>query len=479
MKESDFSEIDTTIQTLGPAKIDSPIRHIEIGEEYTNFTSDVDRIVYDHREKYFHYCVEKKKEPLTLELAGPRKRIYFDPQKLRCALVTCGGLCPGINDVIRSIVLALYHTYGVRHIYGIRYGLQGFIPRYGHDMVDLTPSVVANIHEMGGTFLASSRGHQDIEEIVDALERLNIGLLFLIGGDGTLHAAAAITDEITRRKQKISVIGIPKTIDNDIYLVSKSFGFDTAVEMAAQAIRSAHTEAIGAPNGIGLVKLMGRHSGFIAANAALALKEVNLVLIPEIDFDIEGEHGFLNILRKRLLARKHAVIVVAEGAGQKYVTGKEVERDNSGNIKLGDIGEYLREQIKDYFGRIKIPVNIRYIDPSYIIRSVPANVNDRIFCGFLGQMAVHAGMAGKTGMLVTLWNNCYVHVPLKSALARRRQVEPNSRLWLSVLESTGQPSLKNSDYTAGETLVHKEEKGSPDLSKSPGPKRSKAGKKSS
>lgn len=469
MKEIDLpkEKVDSTIQTLGRAKIDSPIADIDIGGEYTNFVSDDDRILYHQTEKYFRECLEKKIEPPTLELAGPRKRIYFDPKKLRCAIVTCGGLCPGTNDVIRSMVLALYHTYGVRHIYGIRYGLQGFIPKYGHEMLDLTPSVVANIHEMGGTILASSRGHQDIGEIVDALERLNIGMLFLIGGDGTLHAAASTTDKVTKRGQKISVIAIPKTIDNDIYLVSKSFGFDTAAEMAAQAIRSAHTEAIGAPNGVGLVKLMGRHSGFIAANAALALKEVNFVLIPEIDFDIEGEHGLLSVLKKRLLARKHAVIVVAEGAGQKYVADKEMRLDASGNIKLGDIGKYLHDQINNYFDRIKMPVNIRYIDPSYIIRSVPANVNDRIFCGFLGQMAVHAGMAGKTGMLVSLWNNRYVHVPLKSAIARRKQIDPSGRLWLSVLESTGQPSLKNVNYTSAKTLARKQS--------SPG--RHKAGKK--
>jgi 6-phosphofructokinase 1 len=455
MKEIDYTKekIDAAIQTLGPAKIDSPIPGIDIGGEYTNFASDSDRILFYQRERYFRHCLEKRIDPVTLELAGPRKKIYFDPKKLRCAIVTCGGLCPGINDVIRSIVLALYHTYGVRHIYGIRYGLQGLIPKYGHEMLELNPSVVANIHEMGGTFLASSRGPQDIEEIVDALERLNIGLFFLIGGDGTLHAAASITDEVARRGEKISIIGIPKTIDNDIFLVSRSFGFDTAVEMAAQAIRSAHTEAIGAPNGVGLVKLMGRHSGFIAASAALALKEVNFVLVPEIDLDIEGEHGLLSVLRKRLIDRKHAVIVVAEGAGQKYVMDKEVKRDPSGNIKLGDIGKYLRDQIKNYFDRIKMPVNIRYIDPSYIIRSVPANVNDRIFCGFLGQMAVHAGMAGKTGMLVSLWNNRYVHVPLKSAIARRKEIDPNGRLWLSVLESTGQPSLKNPAQTSAEICL--------------------------
>lgn len=445
MRELDYrnQNLQTNIQQLGPPKIDSPILSTEIGAEYTNFVSDSERIVVHQSEDYFRNCCENKLEPVTFELAGPRRMIYHDPKNLRCAIVSAGGLCPGTNDVIRSIVLALYHTYGVRHIHGVRYGFQGFIPRYGHEMLELTPAVVANIHEMGGTILSSSRGPQDVAEIADSLDRLNIGLLFLIGGDGTLNAADEITEEITRRREKISVIGIPKTIDNDICLVSKSFGFDTAVEMAAQAIRSAHTEAVGAPHGVGIVKLMGRHSGFIAANATLALKEVNFVLIPEIDFDIEGGHGLLEALRRRLVTRHHAVIVVAEGAGQKYVSEGPPKRDASGNVKLGDIGKYLCSRIREDFSGIEIPVNVRYIDPSYLIRSVPANVNDRIFCGFLGQMAVHAGMAGKTGMLISLWNNRHVHVPIKSAIAKRKLVDPGGRLWLSVLEFTGQPRLKN------------------------------------
>ena len=252
----------------------------------------------------------------SFERAGPRSRIYFDPSKLRCALVTCGGLCPGLNDIIRSLVLELYYGYGVRNIYGIRYGLQGFIASYGHDLMDLKPANVGNILDMGGTILGSSRGPQPIDEVVDTLERLNIGILFMIGGDGTLMAASRIADVIADRALKISVVGIPKTIDNDIYMVARSFGFDTAVDVATTAIEGAHNEAQGYPNGIGLIKLMGRHSGFIAATAALAQQDVNYVLIPEVDFDLEGPGGVLAALEKRLEQRRHAVIVVAEGAGQ-------------------------------------------------------------------------------------------------------------------------------------------------------------------
>ncbi len=443
----DFEYIDTTIATVGVPKVASPIpaspmygpsgRVVE-----RRFVQDSEGVlVYDTKE--YLGQLQPGAPPLYFEMAGPRTTIYYDSSKVHCAIVTCGGLCPGTNDVIRAIVLELHFLYGVRHIYGVRYGLQGFIPAYGHDLMKLNPEAVANIHTFGGTILSSSRGPQDIGEIVDALGRLNIHILFLIGGDGTLRAADLICDEIKDRERQISVIAVPKTIDNDIPFVYRSFGFDTAVEEATNAIRAAHTEALGAPNGIGLVKLMGRYSGFIAANAALALRDVNFCLIPESDFDVEGESGLLAALETRLERRGHAVIVVAEGGGQKYFREEELARDPSGNIKPGDIGLLLQDEIKEYFAQQHKEVNLKYIDPSYLIRSMPANYNDRIYCGFLGQNAVHAGMAGKTAMLVTRWHRHYVHVPIKATVGKRKDLELDSPVWRSVMESTGQPSLKN------------------------------------
>ncbi len=433
------AEIDTVIEDLGEPRIPSPL----IKKGYSYFVSDQDRVLVRVSYRSLKKKWEEGAEPLSFELAGPRERIYFDPSKTRCAIVTCGGLCPGINDVIRAIVLGLYYDYGVQSTIGIQYGLRGFIPEYGLPVKDLTPNAVNRIHEYGGTILASSRGPQPIEVIVDALVRMNVSILFIIGGDGTFRAGSKIAEEIKRQGLKIAIVAIPKTIDNDIYLVSKTFGFDTAVEMACQAIRCAHTEAIGCPNGIGLVKLMGRHSGFIAAAATNALREVNFCLIPESDFDLEGENGLLKALEHRLRNRGHAVIVVAEGAGQRYVAKDNVQRDPSGNIKLGDIGSFLKERFKKYFKEIGMDAFIRYIDPSYIIRSVPANVDDRLYCANLGQNAVHAAMSGKTAMMVSLWNDRYVHVPLASAIRHNKRVNLNSRFWLSVLESTGQSSLKN------------------------------------
>ena len=436
--------LDTKILSLGKATVDSPMTRMGDDSISKFFVSDDDRVLFSVNPVDFREREKAGSEIISFELAGPREKIYFDPSKLRCALVTCGGLCPGLNDIIRSIVLQLYYRYGVKNIYGIQYGLQGFIPKYGHDVIEMTPAAVVNIHERGGTILGSSRGPQDIERVVDCLERMNIGVLFMIGGDGTQMAASKIADTVLKRGLKISVVGVPKTIDNDIYLVAKSFGFDTAVDVATGAIEGAHNEAEGYHNGVGLIKLMGRHSGFLAATAALAKQDVNFVLIPEVDFELDGPEGLLASLKNRLLSRKHAVIVVAEGAGQNlFSKGDHVERDASGNLKLHDIGIYLRDQITDYFKSINMEISLKYIDPSYMIRSLPANANDHVFCSFLGRDAVHAGMAGKTKVLIGHWNNHYVHIPMDLSVGKRKQVSPHGKLWLTVLEATGQGGLVN------------------------------------
>ncbi|MFP4391815.1 MAG: ATP-dependent 6-phosphofructokinase [Desulfohalobiaceae bacterium] len=425
------------IQDLGQAKIKNPLPFgTNIGDQ-AQITLSVPQEVLGHAAQ----------EPVyyDFEQAGPRQQIYFDPSKTKCAIVTCGGLCPGINDVIRAIVMEAQHQYKIPTTLGIRFGLQGFIPKYGHEVWELTPKNVSEIHSFGGTILGSSRGPQSPEEIVDALERMNINILFLIGGDGTMKAASAIASEVHRRQMKISIIGIPKTIDNDIYFVSRTFGFDTAVTKATEAIRCAHTEALGAPNGIGMVKLMGREAGFIAAEASLAQKDVNYVLIPEESFELEGRLGLLENLRKRLKTRGHAVIVVAEGAGQDlyrketHLNGQEVATDPSGNPVLGDICSLLQAKIKDYFQEMDIEITLKFIDPSYIIRSIPANANDRVYCGFLGQNAVHAAMAGKTNMVISNLQDHYIHLPLDLVIKERRKLNTSSNYWRAVLESTGQP----------------------------------------
>ncbi len=426
-----FSAEEAVIKKLGDAKIESPLRiPIEI---------PLNQQILFH--PYPGYVQEDP--PVAFETSQPEKYIYFDPTKVTAAIVTCGGLCPGLNNVIRAIVMGLYHGYGVRSIFGIKYGLQGFIPKFGHPLIPLTPDIVSDIHEQGGTILGSSRGAQSIEKIVDTLERQNMNILFIIGGDGTLRAAEKIENEISARNLKIAVVAVPKTIDNDISFVSRSFGFETAVDSATEAIQCAHTEAMSYPNGIGLVKLMGRYSGFIAATAAAAQRDVNFVLIPEVDFDLEGPQGFFEELRKRLSSRGHAVIVVAEGAGQRFFEDNFEDTDESGNVRLRDIGKFMEQRIKEYFSEQKFEINLKYIDPSYIIRSVPANTNDGLFSATLGQNAVHAAMAGKTGIVVSIWHGVYCQLPIRLAISQRKNLHPSSRLWINVLESTGQPSFKN------------------------------------
>jgi len=421
-------DLDFTIDRLGECRFPSPMSGVR-------FTRDDERVLYHARLEALREWINKGTDPPAMEVAGPREKLFFDPSKIACGIVTCGGLCPGLNDVTRSIVLSLYHHYGVKKVHGFRFGYEGLVHRYGHKPLELMPDTVNRINELGGTILGSSRGPQDPAEMAKTLADLKVGILFAIGGDGTLRGAQKIAEEAGRQGLALSVIGIPKTIDNDVSYVQKTFGFETAVTEARRATYAANTEAEAARNGIGLVKLMGRDSGFIAAYSVLADSQVNFCLVPEVPFTLDR---FLAELRKRLEGRGHAVIVVAEGAGQDLMA-KTAERDASGNIKYGDIGTFLRDAIKDHFKRIGMEISLKYIDPSYTIRSVPANAHDSAFCLLLGQSAVHAGMSGRTNMVVSFWNHQYTHVPISLATSQRKQIDPEGVLWSSVLASTGQP----------------------------------------
>ena len=422
------ADVSFEISRLGECRIPSPMKGV-------HFVSDDEQVLYHGNVKEVEAIIKDGKTPPHFEMAGPREKIYFDPSKLKCGIVTCGGLCPGLNDVIRAIVLSLHYHYGVRTVFGFRYGYEGLTYRYGHEPLELTPEAVDDIHQQGGTILGSSRGPQEVSEMADTLEQMNIGLLFTLGGDGTLRGAQAIAEEVGRRGLKIGVIGIPKTIDNDISYIHQSFGFATAVSKATEAIYSAHAEAEGARNGIGLVKLMGRQSGFIAAYATLANSDVNFCLVPEVPFTLDA---FLQALKKRLESRRHAVVVAAEGAGQDLLKAG-AERDASGNIKLGDIGVFLRDHINDYFKKAGMEASLKYIDPSYTIRSMPANPHDSAFCLILGHNAVHAGLAGRTSMVVANWRGEFTHVPIAAAVSQRKQIDPRGKLWTGVVSTTGQP----------------------------------------
>ncbi|MDC7234811.1 MAG: ATP-dependent 6-phosphofructokinase [Spirochaetales bacterium] len=437
------SNFDFRIKSLGECKIPSPMPFSNIkGDSIANFVNEDQYVL--HSVTYGENRDKENIHEFALEMAGPREKIFFNPGHVHAGIVTCGGLCPGLNGVIRAIVRTLWQRYGVRRISGIRYGYVGFMPEEKLSPMPLDPDVVDDIHNMGGTILGSARGGSDVIKIVDALEQLNMNMLFTIGGDGTQRCALEVTEEIEKRGLKIAVVGIPKTVDNDLKFIDKSFGFDTAVSKAETAVHAAHVEAKSAMNGMGLVKVMGREAGFIAAHTTLATSDVNFCLIPEVPFELEGENGLLRQLEKRLERRDHAVILVAEGAGQELLKATG-ETDASGNKKLADIGVFLKDKITQHFKDIGWNASLKYIDPSYMIRASRANPNDSLYCARLGANAVHAAMAGKTGMLVSEWNNSFVNVPTQMAVHQKNQVDPESPLWRDVLEATQQPIVLKDD----------------------------------
>ncbi len=420
------------VETLGECRIASPVHHHE-------FIQDGERILITENENYLKELAEKLGHTPTFERAGPLAKIFHDPSWTRVGIVTAGGLCPGLNNVIKGLVEILSFDYGVKSIFGIRYGYAGLNPDFGYEPIMLNPDNVDTIHELGGTILGSSRGQQPTEIIVDTLVRMNINVLFCIGGDGSLRCARDIGDECMRRGLKISVVGIPKTIDNDLHFIGRSFGFETAVAAAGNVIRNAHVEAKGTAGGVGLVKLMGRDSGFIAAYASIANPVVNFCLVPEMAFELEGAHGILTALENRFRAGKtHAVVVVAEGAGQDLILGEPERRDASGNILKKDLGEFLKRKISEYMKTKGIKSSVKYFDPSYTIRSVPAQGTDAIRCYMLARNAVHAAMGGRTNCVVGNLGESYCLVPIKLATIGRQTISLKSDLWRSVMDATGQ-----------------------------------------
>lgn len=442
MTKYNYKLNDFEVRSLGPRNVKSPIHLSEVdGDGMYNYLLDGERILYDPNIQHIEEIQATGGELISFEKAGSYEHIFFDPSKTKVGIVTCGGLCPGLNNVIRGLVMELFYRYKVNRVFGFKYGYSGLVSEPGHPYIELNPKNIETIHSQGGTILGSSRGNQDVTKIVDTLDILNINILFTIGGDGTQRGAHAIAEEIKKRGLKISVIGVPKTIDNDINFVDRTFGFETAVTIASEIINNAHNEAKGAYNGISIVKLMGRQSGFIAASAALATQEANFVLIPEIEFSLYGENGFISALKKRIVERHHAMIIVGEGAGQHLFENKETKTDASGNVKFNDIGLYLKNLIKEEFTKDNIPHTIKYIDPSYVIRSAPANASDSRFCIQLAQHAVHAAMAGKTDAIVGYWNQNFILLPITAAVREKKQIDLEGELWWSVLETTGQPAL--------------------------------------
>jgi 6-phosphofructokinase 1 len=446
VEDSHHANPEWTVRTLGERRFGSPLGLSSVpNDEIPDYVRDDMRVLLD-TEVAPGLTVDPSR---SFEKAGPRSQIFFDPKKACAGVLTAGGLCPGINNVVRSLVLHLFHKYGIGKVTGFRYGFAGLDPRSGFEPVSLGPDEVRHVHTMGGTMLGTSRGEHDVGAMVDTLVARQIDCLFAIGGDGTMRGAHALYEEAARRGLELAVVGIPKTIDNDIPFVDKTFGFETAVSMARVAIDAAHTEALSALNGIGLVKLMGRNAGFIAAHATLASHDVNVCLVPEVHFEVEGPRGLLAYLEQRLKTRGHAVVVVAEGCGsrlaKKVEEASEAPRDPSGNLRFQspelDIGAHLKDAITKHFADTKTDITLKYIDPSYMLRGVAANAMDSVFCDELARYAAHAAMAGKTDVMVGRWHRAFTHVPLPLALSSKKRIDPDKELWLAVMETTGQPRL--------------------------------------
>ncbi|GAA3519342.1 ATP-dependent 6-phosphofructokinase [Aeromicrobium panaciterrae] len=430
---------DLQVSSLGACAYDSPLAmYVEGRQTNEYYVGEDDRILYDDTLALIASRGVTLAELPTFESGGPRDKIFFDPATTKVGVVTCGGLCPGLNDVIRAIVLELHTHYGVRDVVGFQHGYAGLVPELGHDVIPLTPESVARINERGGTVLGTSRGAQDPAVIVDRLVELGVDILMVIGGDGSMRGAHNISVEIARRGLKIGIVGVPKTIDNDIPHIGQSFGFSTAFAKAAESIKAARVEVEATVGGVGIVKVMGRHAGFIACYAALANHDADFVLIPEVGFSLDGDNGLLALLERRVTERGSAVIVLAEGAGQDLIPASD-RTDPSGNAVLGDIATYLREQITKHFANADLPLTMRYFNPGYAIRSVPADASDSVYCARLAQTAVHAAMAGRTDLVVGRRRHRFVNVPIPFVTQGSHSVSPEGDLWLSVLESTAQP----------------------------------------
>ena len=416
--------------------------------------------------------------------AGARETIYHTPATATAAIVTCGGLCPGLNDVIAGLVSKL-HDYGVSpdRILGIRNGLKGFYAR-DKKPITLSRDAVDGIQLQGGTILGTSRGGADVPKIVSRISQLAIDMVFVVGGNGGNAAAAAIAAECDARGVVCSVVGVPKSIDNDILLIDRCFGFDTAVEESQRALLAAKVEASSAYRGIGIVRLMGRQSGFIAlqvrlatngaavggllagwwpcrwcgewrgdhhggifssclsqpTQASLASGVVDVCLIPEVPFALDGGRGLAAFLRKKLAERGHAVLCVAEGAGQDLL-GTAGGTDASGNPLLADSGAWLKNQLKS-----RIPdADIKYIDPSYMIRATPTIAADRVYCKILSHNAVHAAFAGYTGITVGMCSGHHCYLPIPVIIQAPRRVDPRGKQWNRLKAAIGQPSFVDGD----------------------------------
>ena len=425
---------DLAIARLGERTIDTPLRDLLGGrEESVHYVTETDRVLLDDT-----LGVAKRRSAGTpAELpafnpGGPREKLYFEPSTVTAAIVTCGGLCPGLNNVVRALVLQLANAYGVKSILGFRNGYSGLTDTSAP--LALTPELVRDIHNRGGTILGTSRGGQEPAAMVDTLARHRVDMLFVIGGDGSLRGAQKIAAKpppatAARRGGHPEDHRQRHSVDRPELRLPDRVRPRRRVDPRRAHRGRVHRRRRGTGQADGPAQRLHRLLCDTRQPRSRLRPDPRSLLparqLPALPAQARRSAGARSRGRRR--GRRAGAVP------------RSAETDASGNARLGDIGALLRERVTAHFAQHGTPLSLRYVDPGYAIRSVPANAFDAVYCARLAQAAVHAGMAGFTSMVVARWHGRFIHLPIALATATRNQVDPHGDLWMSVLEATGQP----------------------------------------
>jgi len=331
---------------------------------------------------------------------------------LKIGLLTGGGDCAGLNAVIRAAVKRA-EEYGWE-VVGIRYGWSGLIEP---DFITLSFKNISNIYKLGGTILKTTRTNpfkytDGPEKVIRNAKKLGLDGLIAIGGDDTLGAATKLY------KMGLKVVGVPKTMDNDLSVTDYTFGFDSAVNEAMHALDNL-LQTGESHDRVMIAEVMGRHTGWVAAHAGMAAG-ANLILVPEEPFDIEDVVSFIK--KRREKGDKATLIVVSEGAILKNVPkafAKDGKVDDFGHVKLGGIGQFLAEELEKRIGG-----EIRATSLGHTIRGGPPSAFDRVLSSRFGLAAVDLIKENKFGMMVALRGTQIVSVNIEESVSKIKTLDP-------------------------------------------------------
>ena len=329
----------------------------------------------------------------------------------RIGVLTGGGDCPGLNPVIRAVTRAALLR-GL-HVIGIRNGWKGLIQS---DTVPLDIHAVSGILHRGGTILGTSRTNpykkpEDVAKVKETIAKLSLDALVAIGGEDTLGVATKLS------KEGVKIVGVPKTIDNDLSATDVTFGFDTACNIAMEAIDRLHTTAE-SHHRIMVAEVMGRHAGWIATYAGIA-GGADVILIPEEPVDVLVVCD--TIKKRHARGKDFSIVVVAEGAQFKKNSDVTIEErlDEFGHVRLGGIGQLLAEEIERHTG-----FETRVAVLGHIQRGGSPTAFDRVLGTRFGVKAVELIATGAFGTMVSLQGNQIVSVPIEQGTGKLKTVDP-------------------------------------------------------